>query len=182
MGRRILDAIEGTPLESQARIRGINALARMEMADVESAPGSRLVITTTRGTLYAMHDAGWSVAQPVHPRRAVYETHGLTVPEAALADLAAQLETEARARGQGDIELVVFPGPDIADGSAGRRVIAWHGDPADPTTPWFTASVEQAMAHRDPGSVPGSGPGQPAPGPILSMSTPEGPARTPARL
>lgn len=182
-GQKILDAIEGAPPQSPIRIRGINALAREEMADVQAGPGHGLVITTTRSTGYALDDGRWSLARPLDARRAVdlpdhtegrqvpttmnshtppcdvtarllcrlYERHGLPASPAELDRLAMALDAQAHPLARGSITHVEFPASHVAAGAPGTRVVAWQGDPADPATPWFTASLEQPLAPRESG-------------------------------
>lgn len=69
-GLRVLGAIEGAPLQSTVRIRGINALAREEMAEIQAGPDEGILLTTTRGTAYVLQGGQWSLARPMHPRRA----------------------------------------------------------------------------------------------------------------
>lgn len=213
-GRKILDAIEGTPLQSPVRIRGINALAREEMADVQAGPGHGLVITTTRSTGYALHDGGWSLARPLDARRAVdipdhteggrrvptamkanappcdttarllcglYERHGLAASPAELDRLAMALEAQTHPPARGSITHVEFPLSDVAAGASGTRVVAWQGNPADPATPWFTASLERPLAPREPRlSTPAHGEQQLEPPALVQAQAgmPPAPSRT----
>lgn len=175
-GLRMLQAIDGDMIERPLAIRGINALARREMAEIRITPAEGLVITTTRGTEYALRDANWSLARPVAERRAadeadytegmrhrpaapagasipdsesllkmlrtLYEGHG--IPQTELDRIAGTLLMEALRSGPGEITHVALAAESAHRELAGRRVIAWQGDPADPATPWISLPVQSA--------------------------------------
>ncbi len=69
-GLRLLHHIEQAGRGSPIHIRGVNALARKEMAEITAVPPDDPVLTTTRGTEYALRESGWSLARPATGRRA----------------------------------------------------------------------------------------------------------------
>ena len=68
-GLRLVHHDAGAPLESPVLIRGANALARREMAELRADPVEGIVLTTPRGVSYAFRDT-WSLQHPVEGRRA----------------------------------------------------------------------------------------------------------------
>ena len=72
-GLPVLRAIGGAMIEQPLSIRGINALARWEMARIRIDPAEGIFLTSVRGTEYSLQDATWMLARPVPGRRAVDE-------------------------------------------------------------------------------------------------------------
>lgn len=190
-GLRLLHQIEGTERGTPIIIRGVNALARKEMAEVRAVPPDGIFVTTTRGTEYALRDASWLLAKPLAERRDgdaldyseslrlrlhipartgdvqsrdidavrtrvqdLHDAHGASATPFELDKLSTALLRETRRSGSAEITRVAFAEGDQPDHGESRRLIAWHGNPADPATRWTILSVQDALLAREDSPVP----------------------------
>lgn len=78
--------------------------------------------------------------------RDLYETHGATASPSELDKISAALIREASRSGAGEITRIAFA---ESGQLQSRRLIAWHGSPADPATRWTTLSVQDALVTRE---------------------------------
>ena len=153
-GLRLVHHDAGAPLESPVLIRGANALARREMAELRADPVEGIVLTTTRGVSYAFRDT-WSLQHPVEGRRAAdMPDHieawrmrplrpdlardsvgeALDRPASPVADVVASLRRSSQVAGLREIR-------EVAHGEG--RLVAWDGERGDPASRWCVMALDR---------------------------------------